>query len=332
MRRLRGFLDANVLVDAQVRDLILRAAETGLVDVRWSRRVLDETRRALSKPIADPAACDRLVGLIDQAFPHAQVTDFGDLEQSLDLPDPDDRHVLAAAVTAECDLLVTYNLRDFPDEVCGARDILAVDVDEALMLLSSELGSTLTQVVRAQIAAMRRPARTVEAFISRLSRTAPQAAMLIGASLGLAEQQRMLAEVIRSEGAEGPQACVRALLDALERCDESSVLELVDEGLRVRLDPGGSGDARAVSAALSGLLQDALTTDGWGFATAWRPQSPDIELVKFIRGGRQARVTDGPELVQGHLFYMRRTPAGWVLIDLDGADPGLMDLPQRDVL
>lgn len=330
MRRPRVFLDANVLVDAQVRDLILRAAETGLVDVRWSRRVLDETRRALSKVIADPAACDRLVGLIDRAFPHAQVTDFEHLEQTLDLPDSDDRHVLAAAVTAECDLLVTYNLRDFPEEVCGAHDILAVDVDEALMLLSSELGATLQQVVKAQIAAMRRPAVTVETFIRRLSRTAPQAAMLIGASLGLAEQQRMLAEVIRSEGAEGPQAGVRALLDALERGDEPTVSGLVDEGLRVRLDPESSGDAHAVFAALTRLLQDALTTDGWGFATAWRPQSPDIELVKLIRGGQQPRVTDGPELVQGHLFYMRKTAAGWILSDLDGPDPGLVDLPQRD--
>lgn len=56
MRRLRVFLDANVLVDAQVRDLILRAAETGLVDIRWSRRVLDETRRRPSPLHAEAPA------------------------------------------------------------------------------------------------------------------------------------------------------------------------------------------------------------------------------------------------------------------------------------
>jgi len=198
----------------------------------WSRRVLDETRRALGKVIADRAAPDRLIELIGQAFPDAEATGFEDLEAALHLPDPDDRHVLAAAAIAECDLLVTYNLRDFPESVCNAQDILAVDVDEALLLLAGELGPALAHVVQGQIAAMRRPTMTVETFIRRLSRTAPQAAVLIGASLGLPEQQRLLAELIRSGSAEGPQAGVRALLAALRNGDESTVVALVEEELR----------------------------------------------------------------------------------------------------
>ena len=329
MRRLRVFLDANVLVDAQVRDLILRAAETGLIDVRWSRRVLDETHRALGKVIADRDARDRLIDLIGEAFPDAEVTNFEDLEAALHLPDPDDRHVLAAAVTAECDLLVTYNLRDFPESVCDAQDILAVDVDEALMLIAGELGPALGDVVRRQVTAMRRPAVTTEAFIQRLSRTAPQASMVLGASLGLPEQQRMLAEVVRAHGAEGPQSGVRTLLTALAHGDAAGVFALVDTPLRARLSPRDSSDVRAVATALHQLLADALTTGGWGFATAWRPQSPDVELVELVRGGDRPRVTDGPELAEGHLFYMRKTAHGWLLTDLDGPDPGLVDIPQR---
>jgi len=96
------------------------------------------------------------------------------------------------------------------------------------------------------------------------------------------------------------------------------------------LNPADSEDAHAITFALTQLLDDALTTDGWGFATAWRPQSPDVELVKLVRGGERPRLTDGPELVRGHLFFMRRTAAGWGLIDLDGTDQGLVDIPQRE--
>lgn len=77
------------------------------------------------------------------------------------------------------------------------------------------------------------------------------------------------------------------------------------------------------------VLGDALQGDDWGFATAWRPQALDTELVKLIRGGQDARVTDGPELVHGHLLYMRRAPGGWQLIALDGPDPGLADTIRR---
>jgi hypothetical protein len=55
LRRLRLFLDANVLVDAQVRDIFMTMAEAELVDLRWSERVLEEMIRALVERLAlDP--------------------------------------------------------------------------------------------------------------------------------------------------------------------------------------------------------------------------------------------------------------------------------------
>lgn len=78
MRRLRVLLDANVLVNAQVRDLICRLAEAELIDVRWSTTILDETRRALVDGLGlDPSRADRLLDALGRAFPEAAVEGSG---------------------------------------------------------------------------------------------------------------------------------------------------------------------------------------------------------------------------------------------------------------
>ncbi|HXH55731.1 MAG TPA: hypothetical protein VNL12_00345, partial [Iamia sp.] len=89
MRRLRVLLDANVLVNAQVRDLICRLAEAELIDVRWSTTILDETRRALVDGLGlDPSRADRLLDALGRAFPEAAVEGFGALIDQTQLPDP----------------------------------------------------------------------------------------------------------------------------------------------------------------------------------------------------------------------------------------------------
>lgn len=74
IRLMRVLLDANVLVDAQLRDLLLRAAEGGLVDVRWSDQILGETRRALTNQLGLPVEnVARLLDALDRAFPDARI-------------------------------------------------------------------------------------------------------------------------------------------------------------------------------------------------------------------------------------------------------------------
>jgi hypothetical protein len=223
---------------------------------------------------------------------------------------------------------VTQNLRDFPDAACRALDLLAVDVDEALLLVAGEAGPRLAGIVAAQIAAMRRPAVTTEDFLQRLGLRAPQAAMMIGSSLGLPTYSRMLAEVLRARSPEGPQEAVRSLLDALRAGDSSSMLEFVDLELRRRLVPDAPDDAQQVTDAMTRALEDVLTSEGWGFATAWRPTALDIELIKLVRGGARPRIANSPERTEGHLFYLRQLGDGWQLVDLDGPDPGLDQLAE----
>src|SRR5215216_5270617 len=92
--------DACVLYPASVRDLLIRIANTGVVRARWSDRILDECFRniAANQSHIPTAALELTRHLMTEAVPDCLVEGYEDLEPGLDLPDPDDRHVLAAAI------------------------------------------------------------------------------------------------------------------------------------------------------------------------------------------------------------------------------------------
>ena len=113
-----ALLDANVLYPARLRDLLIRLDLAGLYQARWSEQILDECFDNLidNRPDLTPAQLARTRRLMTTALPDASVADYEDRVEEFDLPDPDDRHVLAAAVAAGASLLVTDNLDDFPAE------------------------------------------------------------------------------------------------------------------------------------------------------------------------------------------------------------------------
>ena len=116
MARPAAVLDANVLYPARLRDLFLRLAIAGHYRALWTERILDECFNNLlaDRPDIPAEHLHRTRRLMTVAVPDAVVDDYDHLIDDLDLPDPDDRHVLAAAVTAGADLVVTANLADFP--------------------------------------------------------------------------------------------------------------------------------------------------------------------------------------------------------------------------
>jgi predicted nucleic acid-binding protein len=90
------------------------------VQARWTEMILDEMFHALKRdrPDLDPTRIDRTRALMATAVRDWKVIDFEPLIDSLKLPDPDDRHVLAAAIRARAQVIVTSNLKHFP-----ARDL-----------------------------------------------------------------------------------------------------------------------------------------------------------------------------------------------------------------
>lgn len=110
--------DANVLYPSTLRDLLIRIAQAGLVRAKWTEQILDEVFSNLRKnrPDLAPEKLRRTRDLMNVAVRDCLVTGYEPLVGAMTLPDPDDRHVLAAAIKAGAQVIVTNNLRDFPTD------------------------------------------------------------------------------------------------------------------------------------------------------------------------------------------------------------------------
>ncbi|MCY4590041.1 MAG: PIN domain-containing protein [Alphaproteobacteria bacterium] len=125
-----ALLDANVLFPFRKRDILLRFHHAGLFQARWTERILDEWTLNLleQKPHLERSVRSQRHAMREH-FAEAMVTGYEPLIGTLELPDADDRHVLAAAIRCGAQSIVTDNLDDFPAEVLGPLDIDAVDAD-----------------------------------------------------------------------------------------------------------------------------------------------------------------------------------------------------------
>lgn len=126
-------LDANVLFPFRKRDILLRMHHAGLFRARWTERILDEWTRSLlaRKPHLEASVRSQRRAM-SAHFGDAPVGGHEPLIGTLDLPDVDDRHVLAAAIRCGAQHIVTDNLADFPPEALSEFDIEAIDADAFL--------------------------------------------------------------------------------------------------------------------------------------------------------------------------------------------------------
>jgi predicted nucleic acid-binding protein len=109
------FVDANVLYSATLRDILMELSLAGVIRVHWSAQVIGEVKCALKRQRPDIPE-DRITALfaaMNATLSDALVPDARDYPLKATLPDPDDGHVLAAALRAGCGIILTYNLGDF---------------------------------------------------------------------------------------------------------------------------------------------------------------------------------------------------------------------------
>jgi hypothetical protein len=123
--------DACVLYPAPLRDFLMWLGLSGRFRARWSAQIHEEWKRNLLKNRSDLTAeqVDRTAALMDQAIPDGLVSGYDNLLSGLILPDADDRHVLAAAIRCNASVIVTFNEKDFPDEVLATFGIEAQHPD-----------------------------------------------------------------------------------------------------------------------------------------------------------------------------------------------------------
>lgn len=167
-----AFLDANVLVPISLTDTILRCADEELFHPLWSERVLEETRWAIirTEPSLAVSRVQYRLNRMRAAFPEAMVSGYEGLEDRIETPDPDDRHVVAAAFLGAADLIVTNNLQDFPADVLAELGLEAVAPDCFLQDMLDLAPSVVRRVIVSQAKDARNPPRAVVDVLAALER------------------------------------------------------------------------------------------------------------------------------------------------------------------
>jgi predicted nucleic acid-binding protein len=168
-----ALLDTCVLYPSATRDLLLRGSERGLFQIRWSDKIIDELARSL---IADkrctPDQAAELVRHMRVAFPEAVVSGYQELVPAM-ANRPGDRHVLAAALVARADVIVTDNTGHFPTESCESYAIEVQTADEFLSYSFDLAPDAMAGVFLGQIRDFKRPKFDVAAALSILDQRLP---------------------------------------------------------------------------------------------------------------------------------------------------------------
>lgn len=173
MARFSAVLDACVLVPIAQADTLLSLADAGLYRPLWSDRILEETIRALETihpDMKESRAARHRAAVMNEAFDDACVEGWEELLSAINLPDENDRHVVAAAIQGRADLIVTANLKDFPTDVLG-RFNLEVQHPDEFFVNQLDLGpAEVMRSLQVQAAATRNPALTVADILASLER------------------------------------------------------------------------------------------------------------------------------------------------------------------
>jgi predicted nucleic acid-binding protein len=167
---MRVLIDANVLVPTVMREMLIGAAAAGGFTPLWSARILEEWARATRRfaPGAEAVARAEIAALRD-AWPAAEVAADPDLESTLALPDPDDRHVLAAAIAGGADTLMTRDRAGFPPRALARHGVILREPDGFLCELARD-GldlAAIAQAVRARAEARSGRAQPLRGLLKR---------------------------------------------------------------------------------------------------------------------------------------------------------------------
>lgn len=162
--------DACVLYPAPLRDFLMWLALSGRFRARWTAQIHDEWVRNLLKnrPELDPAHLQRTVDLMNQAVPDGLVTGHESLIAGLTLPDPDDRHVLAAAIRCGAGVIVTFNKRDFPTETLAPFGVEVQHPDEFIDNLFDLDQAVVVAAAQKQRSTLKNPPIDAERYLDIL--------------------------------------------------------------------------------------------------------------------------------------------------------------------
>lgn len=164
--------DACVLYPAPLRSFLMYLALTGLFRACWSDAIHDEWIRNLlaNRPDLRKEDLMRVRTLMDSHVPGAVIRDYERLIPTISLPDRQDRHVVAAAVQAHANFVVTFNLKHFPDNALVKYNLKAVHPDAFIVDMMKLDSATVVKAARYHRASLKNPPFSASEFLDCLQR------------------------------------------------------------------------------------------------------------------------------------------------------------------
>lgn len=164
--------DANVLFSGSLRDLLMNLAIVQAVSAHWSDDIHEEWIHSVlqHRPNVRREALERTRRAMDEAVDGGLVKGYDALIPTLTLPDPKDRHVLAAAIHAGASWIVTFNLSDFPATALSHHGIRAISPDEFIFHLFTTRQDLALFAVKRHRESLSRPAKTVDEYLATLEK------------------------------------------------------------------------------------------------------------------------------------------------------------------
>ncbi|MBP0639211.1 PIN domain-containing protein [Cupriavidus sp. AcVe19-6a] len=163
--------DACVLYPASLGDLLMRLAVTDLYRAKWTNQIHDEWIRNLLARRPELSA-DRLAGtreLMNRSVRDSLVFGYEHLIESIELPDPDDRHVVAAAIHSGSERIITFNMKDFPASRAQGVQRRGDPPDDVVVdLFDLNAGKVLAAVAKHR-ASLKNPPKSPSEYLTTLS-------------------------------------------------------------------------------------------------------------------------------------------------------------------
>ncbi|MEJ7830565.1 MAG: PIN domain-containing protein [Segetibacter sp.] len=165
-----AILDANVLYPAPIRDLLLHLANVELYIPKWTEIIQEEwiSNLLLKRTDLKRESLEKTKEAMNAAFPDSNITNFQEIIDSLSLPDKDDRHIVAAAIRSKADVIVTFNIKNFPKGYLKLYDIEAQHPDDFITNLINLNKLKSLEALNNQVKNLRNPPKSKDEVLNTL--------------------------------------------------------------------------------------------------------------------------------------------------------------------
>jgi predicted nucleic acid-binding protein len=161
-------LDTNVIYPVIIRDLLFWFAYYDMYTPKWSHHIFDEWRTVMERKGVSEAEIEKRIQKANLAFPDALVKNYETLIPNISLPDKKDCHVLAAAIKTNAHLIVTNNIKDFPEAVLDNYGIKAKSADDFLTDIIDLNAKIAIEAFKEMVLHKRNPAMDEYAVLNQL--------------------------------------------------------------------------------------------------------------------------------------------------------------------